>query len=44
MRAYYYLLALDYFGNVPIVKDFNTNPNTVKIIPAQRFLALLKLN
>ncbi len=30
MRAYYYWLALDYFGNVPIVKDFNTDPSTVK--------------
>lgn len=30
MRAYYYLQALDYFGNVPLVKDYNTDPNTVK--------------
>lgn len=29
MRAYYYYLALDNFGNVPIVKDFNTDPETV---------------
>ena len=29
MRAYYYYLAMDDFGNVPIVKDFNTDPNTV---------------
>ncbi len=30
MRAFYYLQALDLFGNVPLVKDFNTDPNTVK--------------
>lgn len=29
MRAYYYYLAMDEFGNVPIVKDFNTDPSTV---------------
>lgn len=29
MRAYYYLQALDLFGNIPLVKDFNTDPNTV---------------
>ncbi|MFT4205123.1 MAG: RagB/SusD family nutrient uptake outer membrane protein [Chitinophagaceae bacterium] len=29
MRAYYYLQALDYFGNVPLVSDYNTDPNTV---------------
>lgn len=29
LRAYYYYLAMDNFGNVPIVKDFKTDPNTV---------------
>jgi len=29
LRAYYYFMALDMFGNVPLVTDFNTDPNTV---------------
>jgi len=29
LRAYFYYLAMDLFGNVPLVTDFNTNPNTV---------------
>ncbi|HVZ55772.1 MAG TPA: RagB/SusD family nutrient uptake outer membrane protein [Chitinophagaceae bacterium] len=30
LRAYYYYLAMDMFGQVPIVTDFNTDPSTVK--------------
>lgn len=30
LRAYYYLLALDNFGNVPIVNSFKIDPSTVK--------------
>jgi starch-binding outer membrane protein, SusD/RagB family len=30
LRAYYYFLALDLFGNVPIVTSFNVNPASVK--------------
>jgi hypothetical protein len=30
LRAYYYFLALDMFGNVPIVTSFNVDPSTVK--------------
>jgi starch-binding outer membrane protein, SusD/RagB family len=30
LRAYYYFLALDLFGNVPIVTSFNVNPSSVK--------------
>ncbi|HVM87258.1 MAG TPA: RagB/SusD family nutrient uptake outer membrane protein [Puia sp.] len=29
LRAYFYYLAMDNFGNVPLVTDFNTNPNSV---------------
>ncbi len=29
LRAYYYFLAMDLFGNVPLVVDFNTDPNSV---------------
>ncbi|HEY6976778.1 MAG TPA: RagB/SusD family nutrient uptake outer membrane protein [Chitinophagaceae bacterium] len=29
LRAYYYFMAMDMFGNVPLVTDFNTDPNTV---------------
>lgn len=29
VRAYYYYLAMDLFGNVPLVSDFNTDPNSV---------------
>ncbi len=29
LRAYYYYLAMDLFGNVPLVTDFNTDPSTV---------------
>lgn len=30
LRAYYYYMAMDMFGKVPIVTDFNTDPGTVK--------------
>jgi hypothetical protein len=30
LRAYYYFLALDLFGNVPIVTSFNVDPTSVK--------------
>lgn len=30
MRAYYYEMALDMFGNVPIVSSFDIDPSTVK--------------
>lgn len=30
LRAYYYLLAIDTYGNVPIVSSFQTDPSTVK--------------
>ncbi len=30
LRAYYYYLAMDMFGQVPLVTDFNTDPNSVK--------------
>lgn len=33
VRAYYYYLAIDLFGNVPLVSDFNTDPNTVTNSP-----------
>lgn len=29
LRAYYYYLALDLYGNVPLVTSFNTNPDSV---------------
>lgn len=29
LRAYYYYMAMDMFGNVPLVTDFNTDPNSV---------------
>nr|HXL56638.1 RagB/SusD family nutrient uptake outer membrane protein [Chitinophagaceae bacterium] len=29
LRAYYYYLAMDMFGNPPLVTDYNTDPNTV---------------
>jgi hypothetical protein len=29
LRAYYYYLGMDMFGQVPLVTDFNTDPNTV---------------
>ena len=29
LRAYFYYHAMDCFGNVPLVTDFNTNPNSV---------------
>lgn len=30
LRAYYYLLAIDTYGNVPIVNSFQIDPSTVK--------------
>lgn len=30
MRAFYYLQAIDNFGNVPIVTKFNTDPSAIK--------------
>lgn len=30
LRAYYYLLAVDVYGNVPIVNSFQIDPSTVK--------------
>lgn len=29
LRAYFYFQAMDAFGNVPLVTDFNTNPNSI---------------
>jgi hypothetical protein len=29
LRAYYYYLAMDMFGQVPVVTDFNTDPTTI---------------
>lgn len=29
LRAYYYYIAMDMYGNVPLVTDFNTDPNSV---------------
>ena len=29
LRAYFYFLAMDMFGNVPLVIDYNTDPNSV---------------
>jgi len=29
LRAYYYFLAMDMFGQIPVVTDFNTDPATV---------------
>ena len=29
LRDYYYFLAMDMYGNVPLVTDFNTDPNSV---------------
>ena len=29
LRAYFYYHAMDAFGNVPLVTDFNTNPNSI---------------
>jgi hypothetical protein len=29
LRAYYYYIAMDMFGNVPLVTDYNTDPNSV---------------
>ncbi len=29
LRAYFYFLALDMYGNVPLVIDYNTDPNSV---------------
>jgi len=29
LRAYYYYLAMDMFGNVPLVTDYNSDPNSV---------------
>lgn len=29
LRAYYYYLAMDLYGNVPLVTDFHTNPDSV---------------
>ncbi|MHB1922272.1 MAG: RagB/SusD family nutrient uptake outer membrane protein, partial [Chitinophagaceae bacterium] len=29
LRAYYYYLAMDMFGNVPLVTNFHTNPDSV---------------
>ncbi len=31
LRAYYYMLAMDLWGNIPLVIDYNTNPASVKI-------------
>lgn len=33
VRALYYYWAMDLYGNVPLVTDFNTNPNTVTNSP-----------
>ncbi len=33
LRAYYYFLAMDLFGNVPLVTDFNVDPNSVTNSP-----------
>ncbi|GAO43353.1 RagB/SusD family nutrient uptake outer membrane protein [Flavihumibacter petaseus] len=33
VRALYYYWAMDLYGNVPLVVDFNTNPNTVTNSP-----------
>ncbi|GAA4302636.1 RagB/SusD family nutrient uptake outer membrane protein [Compostibacter hankyongensis] len=33
LRAYYYFLAMDLFGNVPLVTSFNTDPNSVTNVP-----------
>jgi hypothetical protein len=32
LRAYYYFLAMDMFGNVPLVTDFNVDPADVKTV------------
>jgi hypothetical protein len=29
LRAFFYYHAMDAFGNIPVVSDFNTNPNSV---------------
>ena len=31
LRAYYYMLAMDLWGNVPLVTSYNTNPDSVSI-------------
>lgn len=33
LRAYFYYMAMDMFGNVPLVTDFNTDPNSVTNSP-----------
>src|SRR5690606_29726312 len=42
MRAYYYYLALDNFGNVPIVTDFSTDPKTVTNQPRAQVYAFVE--
>ena len=29
LRAYFYFLIMDMYGNVPLVTDYNTDPNTI---------------
>ena len=42
LRAYYYLLAVDNFGNVPIVSSFQTDPSTVKNNTRQEVYTLIE--
>lgn len=42
LRAYYYYLALDMFGNVPLVTDFNTRPDSVTNSPRAQVFAFVE--
>ncbi|HVB04429.1 MAG TPA: RagB/SusD family nutrient uptake outer membrane protein [Chitinophagaceae bacterium] len=41
IRDYYYYLALDLWGNVPLVIDFNTNPDSVTNTPRAQVYAFV---
>jgi hypothetical protein len=42
LRAYYFFVYMDLFGNVPLVTDYNTNPNSVKQKTAKEVYAFIE--
>jgi hypothetical protein len=42
LRAYYFFVYMDLFGNVPLVTDYNVNPNTVKQQPAKEIYSFIE--
>lgn len=42
LRAYYYYLAMDLFGNIPLVTDFHTNPDSVTNSPRAQVYSFIE--